>query len=66
MTDEMAERTVVSVADLRRAALAGMDGASHGFVTPEAQATIAILFDELGLEYPAYGRNGRVEWRRGI
>lgn len=66
MTDEMAERTVVSVADLRRAALAGMEGATHGFVTPEAAATIAILFDELGLEHPVYGPGGRVEWRMGV
>lgn len=66
MTDEMVERTVVSVADLRRAALAGMEGATHGWVTPEAQATIAILFDELGLEHPVYGRDGRVEWRAGL
>lgn len=62
MTDEMAERTVVSVADLRRAAEDLMGRASPGWWGAAAEEALRALFGGLGLDVPVAHADGRVEW----
>ena len=62
MTDEMAERTVVSVADLRRAAEDLTGRASHGWWGAATDEALRALFGGLGLDVPVAHADGRVEW----
>ena len=62
MTDEIAERTVVSVAALRRAAEDLMGRASCGWWGAATAEALAELFAGLGLEVPIAHADGRVEW----
>lgn len=62
MTDEMAERTVVSVADLRRAAEGLMGRASPGWWGAATEEALRALFGGLGLDVPVAHADGRVEW----
>lgn len=64
MTDEMAERTVVSVADLREAAEAVLSTGRRGYWGAGAVLAIEGIFEELGLDAPVVYSIGRVEWRR--
>lgn len=62
MTDEMAERTVVSVAALRRAAEDLMGRAPRGWWGAATAEALAELFGGLGLDVPVARADGRVEW----
>lgn len=62
MTDEMAERTVVSVADLRRAVEDLMVRAPRGWWGAATEEALRALFGGLGLDVPVAHADGRVEW----
>ena len=64
MSDEMAERTVGSVAALRGATERSMARAARGWWGAAASETIVALFEELGLDAPVIYADGRVEWVR--
>lgn len=64
MSDEMAERTVVSVAALRGATERAMARATRGWWGAAASEALVALFEELGLDAPVIYADGRVEWVR--